>query len=194
MGIRHEFKSRYTPEQNGVVERKNRSFVEAARAMLEEKSLPKFYWAEAVQTAVYIQNWIGEKVLAHELCFGRKPNLLHLRVFGSIAYVHVPKEKQRKLDAKAEKCILVGYVDEQKGYKYYNPRTKLKERYRDKIEKMRKRLHCYNIILLRQYKRTILQIQPQNRRTSWFLIAQTHKFLSLFYLHLFPPSTILPPH
>ena len=48
----------------------------------------------------------------------------HLRVFGSIAYVHVPKEKQRKLDAKGEKCILVGYSDEQKGYKCYNPRTK----------------------------------------------------------------------
>jgi hypothetical protein len=43
MGIRHEFSCRYTPEQNGVAERKNRSIVEAARAMLEEKSLPKFY-------------------------------------------------------------------------------------------------------------------------------------------------------
>ena len=45
-------------------------------------------------------------------------------MFGSIAYVHVPKEKRRKLDAKAEKCISVGYSDEQKGYKCYNPRTK----------------------------------------------------------------------
>ena len=61
---------------------------------------------------------------AHELYFGTKPNLRHLRVFGSIAYVHVPKEKRRKLDAKAEKCILVGYSDEQKGYKCYNHRTK----------------------------------------------------------------------
>ena len=60
----------------------------------------------------------------HELYFGTKPNLRHLRVFGSIAYVHVPKEKRRKLDAKAEKCILVSYSDEQKGYKCYNPSTK----------------------------------------------------------------------
>ena len=67
---------------------------------------------------------IGDKVSAHELYFGTKPNLRHLRVFGSIAYVHVPKEKRRKLDAKAKKCILVGYSDEQKGYKCYNPRTK----------------------------------------------------------------------
>ena len=47
-----------------------------------------------------------------------------MRVFGSITYVHVRKEKLRKLDAKAEKCILVGYSDKQKGYKCYNPRTK----------------------------------------------------------------------
>ena len=73
---------------------------------------------------VYIQNRIKDKVSAHELYFGTKPNLRHLRVFGSIAYVHVQKEKQRKLDAKAKKCILVGYSDEQKGYKCYNPRTK----------------------------------------------------------------------
>ena len=95
-----------------MAERTNRSVVEAARAMLEEKSLPKFYWAEAVRTAMYIQNRIGDKVSAHELYFGTKPNLRHLRVFGSIAYVHVPKEKRRKLDVKVEKCILVGYSDE----------------------------------------------------------------------------------
>ena len=61
---------------------------------------------------------------AHELCFRTNPNLRHLRVFESIAYVHVQKEKRRKLDAKAEKCILVSYLDEQKGYKCYNPHTK----------------------------------------------------------------------
>ena len=61
---------------------------------------------------------------ARELYFETKPNLRHLRVFGSIVYVHIPKEKRRKLDAKAEKCILVGYSEEQKGYKCYNPHTK----------------------------------------------------------------------
>jgi hypothetical protein len=92
--------------------------------MLEEKSLPRFYWAEAVRTAVYIQNRIGDRVSTHERYFGMKPDLRHLRVFGSVAYVHIPKEKRKKLDAKAEKCILVGYSDEQKGYKCYNPQTK----------------------------------------------------------------------
>ena len=63
-------------------------------------------------------------VSPHELYFEKKLNLAHLRVFDNIAYVHVPKEERRKLDPKAEKCILVGYSDEQKGYKCYNPRTK----------------------------------------------------------------------
>ena len=102
MGIQRKFSCRYRSKQTGVAERKNRSIVEATRAMLEEKSLPKFYWAEAVRTAVYIQNRTGDKMSAHVLYFETMPNLRHLRVFGSIAYVHVPKEKRRKLDAKAE--------------------------------------------------------------------------------------------
>jgi hypothetical protein len=75
MGIWREFSCRYTPEQNGVAERKNQSIVKATRAMLEEKSLPKFYWAEAVRTAVYIQNRIRDRVSAHERYFGTKPDL-----------------------------------------------------------------------------------------------------------------------
>ena len=90
MGIRREFTYRYTPKQNGVAERKNWSIMEATQAMLEEKSMPKFYWAKAIRTAVYIQNQIGEKVLAHEL------------YFSNIAYVHVPDEKH----------ILVSYSHE----------------------------------------------------------------------------------
>jgi hypothetical protein len=75
MGIRREFNCRYTPEQNGVAEWKNRSIVEAARAMLEEKIMPKFYWAKTVRTAVYIQNRIGDKMSAYEKYFRTKPNL-----------------------------------------------------------------------------------------------------------------------
>ena len=106
-----------------MAERKNQMIEEAVRAMLEEKHMSKFYWAEVVRTTIYLQNraFANRGVSPHELYFGKKSNLTHLRVFGSIAYVHVPKEKRRKLDAKAEKCILVNYSDEQKGYKCYNP-------------------------------------------------------------------------
>ena len=88
--------------------------------------MPKFYSAKAIRTAVYLQNQTSTNggVSPHELYFGKKPNLAHLRVFGSVVYVHVPKEKWRKLDAKSGKCILVGYSNKQNGYKCYNPRTK----------------------------------------------------------------------
>ena len=114
------------PKQNGVAKRKNRTIEEATKAMLEEKHMPKLYWAEVVRTVVYLQIWTSANggVSPNELYYGKTPNLAHLRIFGSIAYMHVPKEKQRKLDAKSEKCILVGYSDEQKEYKCYNPRTK----------------------------------------------------------------------
>ena len=69
----------------------------------------------------------------HKLYFDWKPNLAHLQVFGSIAYVHVPMGKRRKLDVKVEKCVLVGYSDEQKGYKYYNPRSKVVRVSRDTV-------------------------------------------------------------
>ena len=55
-GIRHEFSAPRTPQQNGVVERKNRSLIEAARTMLEESKLPTNFWAEAVNCACYTQN------------------------------------------------------------------------------------------------------------------------------------------
>ena len=126
-GIRREFSCRHTPQQNGVAERKNRHIVEVARAMMNEKNLPKWYWAEAANTAVYLMNRCTASgvhdVTPHEKFFGRKPNLSHVRIFGSIAYVHIPDATRQKLDPKSGKCILVGYSLEQKGYKCNNPIT-----------------------------------------------------------------------
>ena len=85
--------------------------------------MPKFYWAEAIWTTVYIQNQIfasRTKASLHELYFEQKPSLAHLWVISSIAYVHMWDEKWKKLDEKFEKFILVGYSDEEKGYKCYN--------------------------------------------------------------------------
>ena len=73
---------------------------EVVRAMLKEKSMPQIYWAEAIRTTVYIHNQISAsrtKVSPHKLYFEQKPNLAHLRVFGSIAYVHVPIRSRRSL-------------------------------------------------------------------------------------------------
>jgi len=92
--------------------------------MLNEKNLPNYFWVEAVITAVNIMNRTPTAAVhgmtPEEKFTSKKPNVSHLRVFGYIAYVHVPDEKRSKLDPKAEKCIFIGYSLEQKGYRCFN--------------------------------------------------------------------------
>ena len=126
-GIKRQLTASYTPQQNGVAERKNRTIVEMARSMMKAKSLPNSFWAEAVATSIYLLNRCPTKsvkgMTPQEAWSGRKPSVAHFKVFGCIAYSHVPKEKRQKLDDKSKKCIFVGYSEEIKGYKLYNPVT-----------------------------------------------------------------------
>ena len=121
-GIHHQLTVGYAPEQNGVSERKNRTIMEMARTMLAEKDMPKEFWAEAVYTAVYLLNRCPTKAVLNktpiEAWSGRKPSAQHLRVFGSICYAHIPKEKRHKLEEKTQKGIFLGYSTQSKGYKY----------------------------------------------------------------------------
>ncbi|KAL0366816.1 UNVERIFIED_CONTAM: Retrovirus-related Pol polyprotein from transposon TNT 1-94 [Sesamum radiatum] len=127
-GIDHQTTVSYNPQQNGVSERKNRTVMEMARSMLQEKHLPKAFWAEAVYTAVYLLNRCPTKAVQNmtpiEAWSGRKPSAKHLRVFGSICYVHIPTEKRHKLEEKKEKGIFLGYSTQSKGYRIYNLKTK----------------------------------------------------------------------
>ena len=123
-GIRHELTIPKTPQQNGVAERLNRTLVEMARSMLLDAKLPKKFWAEAVSTAVYLKNRSPSKLLnmtPFEIWHGRKPKVSHLRVFGSDAYAHVPRDERGKFDSKSRKCIMVGYGMVTKGYRLYDP-------------------------------------------------------------------------
>ena len=123
-GIRHELTVPKTPQQNGVAERLNRTLVEMARSMLLDAKLPKKFWAEAVSTAVYLKNRSPSKPLSktpYEVWNGRKPKVNHLRVFGSDAYAHVPRDERGKFDSKTRKCIMVGYGMITKGYRLYDP-------------------------------------------------------------------------
>ena len=117
----------HTPQKNGVAERKNRTLVECARSMLQGKGLSNGFWAEAINTAVYLKNRSSTKCLGFktpfEALFGFKPAVSHLRIFGSKAYAHIPKADRKKLDPKALKCIFVGYGTEFKAYKLFNPMT-----------------------------------------------------------------------
>ncbi|KAJ4772132.1 polyprotein [Rhynchospora pubera] len=127
-GIHHELTVPYTPEQNGVAERKNRTIVEMARSMLKTKGLPNLFWAEAVATAVYLLNLSPTKAVMNktpfEAWFERKPAIGHLKVFGCIAYTLVNSQNRKKLDEKSEKCIFIGYCTQSKGYRLYNPNSK----------------------------------------------------------------------
>lgn len=119
-GIQLQTTVPYNPEQNGVAERKNRTLCESARSMLFGSGLPKILWGEAIVTACYIQNRLPTRVLdktPYEVWNGRKPSLEHLRMFGSRAYVHIPKEKRGKWDARAVEGTLVGFSETQKGYR-----------------------------------------------------------------------------
>jgi len=136
-GIQRQFTCRYTPQQNGVAKRKNRHIVKVVYALMADNNMPHHYWAKAVTTAVYIMNrtptTIVHGMTPKEKYSGRKPNLSHLKVFGCIAYVHVPDELRTKLDPKAEKCVFIGYSLEQKGYKCYNPVTRKMKVSRDVV-------------------------------------------------------------
>ncbi|MCO5613411.1 hypothetical protein L7F22_067687 [Adiantum nelumboides] len=183
-GIRHQCTMPYTPQQNGVAERKNRSLMEMARCMLKAKSLPHKLWMEAVACAAHVLNrcptralktitpyesWYDRKpsvkrkalntnalchthhnrmvlqkgrtvacaahvlnrcptralktITPYESWYDRKPSVNYLRVFGCLAYAHIPQQLRGKLDDKAVKCIFVWYSSGSKGYRLYNPAT-----------------------------------------------------------------------
>jgi transposase InsO family protein len=117
---RHQTTQPYTPQQNGIAERSNRTVFDMVRTMLLSSGLPKCYWGEAFNTAIYVINRSPTKSLQgrtpFEVWYGRKPSLRHLRVFGCLAYAHVPKQKRSKLEAHGMKCVMLGYASTQRGY------------------------------------------------------------------------------
>ncbi|KAI5342090.1 hypothetical protein L3X38_009965 [Prunus dulcis] len=125
-GIERQLTTPYTPQQNGVAERKNRTIVEIAKCLLLEKKIPFDLWAEAVNISVYILNRCPTKALSKRTPFeaygGRKPGVKHLKVFGSLCYAHVPKQQRQKLDLASKRCFL-GYGSCEKGYRLYNIET-----------------------------------------------------------------------
>ena len=111
----------YTPQLNGISERRNRRIQEMARAMLNEKKLPQNFWADAVLTAVYLQNRCSAAALngvtPFEVMSGRNSRVKHLRVFGCIGYTHIPTERRKKMDNPGKVCIFLGYGLMEKGYR-----------------------------------------------------------------------------
>nr|GEW05871.1 hypothetical protein [Tanacetum cinerariifolium] len=128
VGITHENSTTKTPQQNGVVERRNRTLVEAAKTMLIFSHAPLFLWAEAIATACYTQN----RSIIHrrfnktpyELIQGRKMDISYLHVFGALCYSKNDREDIGKLGAKGDIGFFIGYSANSVAYKVYNRRTK----------------------------------------------------------------------
>lgn len=124
-GIKHERSTPRAPEQNGFVERQHRTVVESAKSMLHAKKLPLYLWAEATNTAVHVKNRTASDTLngatPYERWFGTKPSVKHLRIFGSECYVHVTKDQRGKFQENSIRCLMVGYCQDSKAYRVYDP-------------------------------------------------------------------------
>jgi transposase InsO family protein len=123
-GIVHQYSNPYTPEQNGVSERLNRTLMESAKSMIFHANMPINFWAEAVNTAVYLHTTSLNMKTPYELWFGKMPDVSNLKVFGSVCFIHIPSNLRRKLDPRSRKAVFIGYPLDTKGYKLYDIESK----------------------------------------------------------------------
>jgi hypothetical protein len=130
-GIKHEFSSPYTPQQNGVVERKNRTLLDMARTMLDEYKTPNRFWAEAINTACYSINRLYLhrilKKTSYELITDKKPNVSYFRFFGSKCFILLKRGRKSKFAPKAVEGFLLGYDSNTRAYRVFNKSTRLVE-------------------------------------------------------------------
>jgi transposase InsO family protein len=130
-GIKHELSSPYTPQQNGVVERKNRTLLDMARTMLDEYKTPDRFWAEAINIACYSINrlnlhWILKKT-SYALLTGKNPNVSYFRVFRSKCFILIKRGRNSKFAPKAVEGFLLGYDSNTRAYRIFNKSTGLDE-------------------------------------------------------------------
>jgi hypothetical protein len=130
-GINHEFSSPYTPQQNGVVERKKRTLLDIARTMLDEYKTPDRFWAEAINNACYSINRLYlHRILnktSYELLTGKKPNVSYFRVFGSKCFILIKRGRSSKFAPKGVEGFLLGYDSNTRSYRVFNKSTGLVE-------------------------------------------------------------------
>ncbi|GJX03123.1 zinc finger, CCHC-type containing protein [Tanacetum coccineum] len=127
-GILRQLTAPYSPQQNGIVERRNRSVMSTTRSMLKAMHMPQNFWAEAIRHAVYVLNRVPTKALKdstpYEALKDRKPNMRHLRVFGCKAYAKVTKPHLKKLDDRSRELVYLGTEPGSKTYRLLDPVTK----------------------------------------------------------------------
>ncbi|GJT82956.1 retrovirus-related pol polyprotein from transposon TNT 1-94 [Tanacetum coccineum] len=133
-GISQNFSSPYTPEQNVVAKRKNRTLIEAARIMLNGSVLSKYFWTEAVRITFYTQNrsiiFIRHDKTPYAIFKERIPDISYFHVFGCLVFIHNQKDHLGKFDAKADDGYFLGYSFVSKAFRIFNTkRQQIKETY-----------------------------------------------------------------
>ncbi|GJU34342.1 retrovirus-related pol polyprotein from transposon TNT 1-94 [Tanacetum coccineum] len=130
-GIKREFSIARTSQQNGVAKRKNRTLIKAARTMLADSKLPTTFWAEAVNTAYYVQNRVlvikPYNKTPYELFLGRKHVLRFMRPFGCPVTILNTIDHLGKFDGKADEGFFVGYSTNSKALRVFNSKTRIVE-------------------------------------------------------------------
>jgi len=127
-GIKRQLTAAFSPFQNGVAKRRNRTIMNMVRCLLTEKEMPKTLWAKAAKWTIHVINRsltsAVKEMVPEERWSGIKPKVDYFRVFGFVAYVHIPEQRRTKLDSRSTKCVLLGVSEESKTYRLYDPVTK----------------------------------------------------------------------
>nr|GEZ13540.1 retrovirus-related Pol polyprotein from transposon TNT 1-94 [Tanacetum cinerariifolium] len=128
-GVLHQPSVARTPEQNGVVERRNCTLVEAARTMLSAAKVPLFFWAEAIATTCFTQNRslviTRHKKTPYHIIYDQKPSVKFFHIFGSLCYIVGDGKNLNKIKEKGDACIFVGYSTQSRAYKVFNKRKRV---------------------------------------------------------------------
>lgn len=133
-GIQHHTLQTYSSEMNGAAENAIKNIVQCASAMLWTAKIPEGFWPEAVRVSTYLKNWSPHKAVGktpYEAWYGEKPDLSHIRIFGSRCYGHVPKALRTKWESHTAKGILMGYYDSEGLYAMYDVNKRILVKKRD---------------------------------------------------------------
>lgn len=127
-GIKRHLTAPYSPQQNGVVERRNRTLMEMTRSVLKHMSVPNELWGEAVRHSTYLINRLATRSLnektPYEMLRLRKPNMSHLKVFGCVCFARTETPGRKKLDDRTRKLVHLGTEPGSKAYRLFDPDTK----------------------------------------------------------------------
>jgi hypothetical protein len=122
-GVKHKFSTTYTPQQNGVIEGKNKTLITLARAIIDDYSTPERFWVKAIYTTCHRTNWVYLHRLLektpYELLVGRKPNISYFRVFGCKCFVY-KKKRLGQFESRCDDGFFLGYASNFKAYRVFN--------------------------------------------------------------------------